>query len=353
MGPYIPAILFKFGLGRRPVTALIDIASAILWVVLIFMTEKLFWLGFVVRVLQGFVLGAMAGIGPLLLLEISPIDQTGLYGTFNQIFAVIGAIFMFLIGEYQKPYVMCIFSVCVHVLQLFLIWVIPAEAFKERKVEQDDKPKESICQKKYIWPFIILFVLMLCQQFSGINAIVSDLAGIFERAGIKGIRPGVQAVIATLAQILACCVSGVLIKTLGRRAMFTISGIMCAATLITFGCNNKFNWNDVLPVILIFLYGFAYGLGLGPIPWYSSPEMFDPSIRPIAASINGMASRIFCFVIVYISPAIQKSKIGMPGLMIFYGIISFLGGIFGFFFVREPVVPTDISEDPKSDYDSI
>ena len=81
------------------------------------MTEKLFWMGFVIRILQGFMLGAMSSISPLLLLEVAPIEQTGLYGIFNQICIVIGNIVNFIIGEYQKPYVMCIFSAVVHALQ--------------------------------------------------------------------------------------------------------------------------------------------------------------------------------------------------------------------------------------------
>ncbi|EAY05074.1 hypothetical protein TVAG_191710 [Trichomonas vaginalis G3] len=107
-------------------------------------------MGFVIRILQGFMLGTMSSISPLLLLEVAPIEQTGLYGIFNQICIVIGNIVNFIIGEYQKPYVMCIFSAVVHALQLCLIWLILAYTFKEHKNDQDDQPKESIFQKQYI-----------------------------------------------------------------------------------------------------------------------------------------------------------------------------------------------------------
>ncbi|EAY23718.1 major facilitator superfamily protein [Trichomonas vaginalis G3] len=349
IGPYIPSILFKFGLGRRLVTSIVNIISIVLWVILIFMTEKLFWMGFVIRILQGFMLGAMSSIGPLLLLEVAPVEQTGLYGTFNQIFIVIGSIVNFLIGEYQKPSAMCIFSAAVHTLQLCLIWLIPVEAFKEQKVDTGDQSAESIFQKKYVWPLIILMIIMFTQQFSGINAIIADLAGIFAKANIKGLTPGIQSVIATLAQLIACFVSGGLIKTLGRKAMWTISGLTCASSLICFGFNSKYNWANVLPVILIFLYQFGFGLGLAPMPWYSSPEMFPLTVRPMASSINGMASWFFSFIIVYASPAMQESKIGELGLYLFYGIITILGTIFGFFYIVEPDDEDDVSLDNKSD----
>ncbi|EAY15552.1 hypothetical protein TVAG_495690 [Trichomonas vaginalis G3] len=56
IGPYIPSLLFKFNVGRRYVALIINIASVILWLILVFMTEKLFWMGFVIRILQGFIL---------------------------------------------------------------------------------------------------------------------------------------------------------------------------------------------------------------------------------------------------------------------------------------------------------
>ena len=227
IGPYIPSLLFKFGLGRRLVASIINILSIIFWVILAFMKVKTFWMGFVMRVLQGFMLGAFSSLGPLLLLEVAPAEQTGLYGTFNQIFIVIGILILYLIGEYQKPYVMCIYSAVSHALQLGLIWLIPETAIHQQEAEEDNKEEkkeeqESIFQAKYIWPLTVLILIMLTQQFSGINAILSDLSKLFENANINGITPGIQSFIATAAQLIACFFSGGLIKKVGRRAMWTI-----------------------------------------------------------------------------------------------------------------------------------
>ncbi|EAX86609.1 major facilitator superfamily protein [Trichomonas vaginalis G3] len=352
IGPYIPSILFNFGLGRRLVTSLVDIVSIILWVILIFLNEKLFWMGFVIRILQGFMLGAASSLGPLLLLEVAPAEQTGLYGTFNQIFIVIGIIILYLIGEYQHPRAMCIYSAVSHALQLGLIWLIPETSITQQNKGGDDKEnkeeekKESIFQKQYLWPLTVLILIMLTQQFSGINAI---LAGLFKNANINGLKPGIQSVIATLAQLIACFFSGGLIKVLGRRVMWSISGIVCAASLIIFGFNSKYHWSNVLPVVLIFLYQFGFGLGLAPMPWYSSPEMFPPSVRPLASSINGMTSWLFSFIIVYASPAMKDSKMGELGLFLFYGIITIAGTIFGFWFIKEPNVNENETLDNDGD----
>lgn len=165
IGPYIPSLLFKFGLGRRLVTSIINICSIIFWVILAFMNVKTFWMGFVMRVLQGFMLGAFSALGPLLLLEVAPAEQTGLYSTFNQIFIVIGIIILYLIGEYAMPFVMCIYAAVSHGLQLGLIWLIPETAIhqEENKEENDaqEAEKESIFQAKYIWPLTVLILIML------------------------------------------------------------------------------------------------------------------------------------------------------------------------------------------------
>ena len=336
IGPYIPTLLFKFGLGRRLVVLIVNILSIIFWVILAFMKAKTFWMGFVMRILQGFILGAFSSLGPLLLLEVAPAEQTGLYGTFNQICIVIGIIILYFIGEYQDPFVMCIYAAVSHAVQCGLIWLIPETSIKSQGDGEDNKEQtsESIFQAKYIWPLVVLILIMLTQQFSGINAILADLKGLFKKANIEGLSPGYQSIIATTAQLVACFFSGGLIKVLGRRAMWTISGLLCADSLIVFGFNDKFNWSNILPVVLIFLYQFGFGLGLAPMPWYSSPELFPPSVRPMASSINGMTSWLLSFIIVFISDPLKK-KITTLGLFLFYGIITLCGTFFGFWFVRE------------------
>ncbi|KAH0795640.1 major facilitator superfamily transporter [Histomonas meleagridis] len=296
------------------------------------------WAGVVARFLQGLMTGGFSTICPMYLVEIAPEGYSALFGSLNQIFNVIGVLIFDFVAPSVDFMILCYIAAAIMLLQSITVWFImesPACENMKDEDEDDDKPKESICQKRHIKYLIIGVLLMFFQQFCGVNALLSNLATIMNDSGID-IDGNYQAGIGTSAQIITCIIGGFLMNKFGRRIIWIISEGIVVVSLLIFALNGYLGWTNILSLICIFLYMLGFGIGLGPIPWFIVPEYFPDSVRGTAASINCTANWLLVFCIVFIWPPMRNSKMGMYGSMLFYMAISIVGLIFGIFVVKEP-----------------
>lgn len=192
-----------------------------------------------------------------------------------------------------------------------------------------------------------MILIMLAQQLSGANAMITNLSTLFKTANVP-IPSGIAAAITMAAQLIACIVGGSLDGKVKRRIMWGISCSTCFVSLLIYALNQKFNWNTVLSIILIFIYQFGFGLALAPMPWYTSPEMFPPPLRPMASSINSMTSWVGCFVVIFIYPAMQKG-IGEFGAFLFFAADALFALIFGLIVIKEAIADEETTENLDSD----
>lgn len=349
-GPYLTAALLKY-VGRRIVVVILGIINIILWACLFaIVNKKMFYFGIFIRACLGIVLGANSAIGPLYLVEIAPPDYVGFYGTMNQMTIVLGIIILFIIGQYYQPWALHILAIVTAGIQLATIWFVPEtsplytdnDVDNEEDDDEEDDIKESIFDRQYIKKVIILILVMVSQQFSGANALITNLSSLFEKAKVP-IPSGVAAAITMVAQLIACIVGGLLDGKVKRRIMWIISCTTCFLSLLIYALNQKFNWNTVLSIVLIFIYQFGFGIALAPMPWYTSPEMFPPALRPMASSINSMTSWICAFIIIFVYPQMQKG-IGDFGAFLFFAADALFALIFGSIVIKEPLQNEDTTE---------
>lgn len=350
IGPYLTSFLLKY-YGRRVVIVIIDVINIVLWVCLFAITKKIFWFGIVIRALLGIVLRACTAIGPLYLVEIAPADYVEFYGTLNQMCIVFGIVVLFVIGQYYDPWVLHILAIVTSVIQIATIWFCPETSplydqqnngDSSGNDESDDNGdiKESIFDRQYLKKVIIMILVMASQQLSGANAMITNLSSLFVAAKVP-IPSGLAAAITMFAQALACIVAGAITGKVKRRVMWLFSTITCFISLLIYALNQKFQWNTVLSIVLIFVYQFGFGIALSPMPWYSSPEMFPPQMRPIASSINSMTSWICAFIIIFVYPQMQK-HIGDFGAFLIFAADALFAVIFGSIVIKEPVDADDV-----------
>ena len=348
-GPYLTSFLLGH-FGRKIVTFILSVAGIIGWALLFPLNESIFWYGILIRAILGLIMGAFSAIGPLYLVEIAPQELTGFFGNFNQLAVVFSIIIMYILGEYKAPWTLNVLAIVTHALQCFLIWLVPETSDKQQKEENKDDYdmiKESICQKKYAKNIIIVISLMILQQFSGANAILTNLSSLFSAAGVP-IRSGVAAAITMCAQLLAVFISGILVVKFGRKVMWVVSSSLCCVSLLIYALNDKFNWNNIIPIVMIFFYQFGFGLGIGPMPWYYVPELFPESVRSIASSINSMTSWIGSFAVIFIYPSL-KDAIGDFGAFIFFGCVCIVSAVVGFLFIKDPENAEEEEEEDKGE----
>lgn len=144
----------------------------------------------------------------------------------------------------------------------------------------------------------ICFMLMFYQQLSGINAVMFYSGDIFKDAG-STIQPELCATIIGVVQVIATLFSSWSIDKLGRKVLLMISaGLMAISTLmmtafffikdLEYMAKDEITKIGFLPLLALMLFIVAFSVGLGPIPWLASSEIFPPAIMARMSSYAGM-----------------------------------------------------------------
>ena len=340
-GPFLTTFLLKLFHGQRKKTVFVIDCLAIAFWLLNYLTKVNIWAGIIVRAFLGVTMGAFSSIGPMYLVEISPRDSTGFFGTLNQIAIVVGQAFTNFIGSSLNYLNLNFVGAGIGALQAVLIWFIKeSPVYNKNKAEQEQainvrsESKPKFLTKDNIKNLVVGVALFFFQQFAGINGILTNLSDIMSSAGLD-IDPNYQAGIATLAQVIAALIASFIIDKLGRRNVWCISSASAAVFLLIFALNEKFNWSNVLPLIMVFLYQLGFGLGLGPITWFLVSEYFNDETRPTATMCCTTTNWLFAFIIILIFPQ-MKSSMGLFGALMFFFAICILSLIFGIFCIYEP-----------------
>lgn len=339
-GPFFITLLLKiFKASRRKTVFVVALLGAIFWVANL-LTKVNIWAGIMVRAFLGIVMGAYSSISPMYLVEIAPEGASGFFGCMNQFGIVLGIVFFDFIGPSLNYMELNYVGAAICGIQAIAIWFIPESpgANTNESVETisiTSLTDEKLTDKKNLKGLLVGVALMLFQQFCGINAILTNLADIMNSSGLD-LDGNYQAGIASLAQLVAVFIGGIIIDKLGRKIVWIVSNAIIVIFLLIFALNEKKDWSKILPLICIFLYQLGFGLGMGPVPWFIIPEYFDnPRIRAQATSIVSASNWIFSFCVIFLWPQMKKG-LGMFGSLLFYMCVTVVSLVFGLFFVSEP-----------------
>lgn len=208
---------------------------------------------------------------------------------------------------------------------------------------------------------IIGIVIVASEQFSGSYAIVFYLSSVFESSGASSISPDVATIIVGIIQLLGAYCSTLLLDRVGRKLLFLVSvfGIgfgmlmFCTATmLIEHGENSSLV--KLIPVIAMSFAIFAANIGVSTMKFVILGEispvrvkfcvaLFQSSfissiyiqqIKSYVFTICMTCAWIFMFTVFNLMAPL-KAFIGLPGVMFFFAINAFLGGLFVMFYVPE------------------
>lgn len=338
-GPFVTSSFLKiFNNSRKKTILILSLLSTAFWL-LNCLTKVSIYLGLITRALLGIVLGSFSSIDPMYLVEIAPNGLNGFFGCLNQIGIIIGLLLFDFCGPSLTYMELNYFGVGISFLQFCLIWFIAdsptVEALNQKKINEDDfdRDKQRLFQKKYTFAIAFSIIIMLLQQFCGINSILTNLADLMDKSGFK-IDGNYQGGIASCAQLIAVFVSALFIDKIGRKITWIISCGIIIISLLFFALNTKFDWVDYLPLICIFLYQFGYGLGIGPIPWFIIPENFNDDVRSKATTIAVASNWLFTFITILIWPYMSIGM-GMFASLLFFMCMTVAALIFGALFIHD------------------
>jgi len=283
------------------------------------------------RLVIGINSGLNAGLAPMYLAEIAPINLRGALGTVYQLIITLSILISQLLGmnnvlgtEGGWPWLLALTAVPA-LLQVATLPFCPEspkyllldkddemaansalswlrgtievhDEMDEMKQEQESMKlvpkvtlKEMLTNGSLRQPLIIAMMMMLAQQLSGINCAIFYSTEIFKNAGLDAQASQSATLGMGSMNVLMTFVSLVLIEKAGRKTLMVIGLIfmflmttLLFSALLTFESVPAMSYVAIVAVIL-FVVGFA--TGPGSIPWFFVTELFAQSGRPTATSI--------------------------------------------------------------------
>lgn len=178
-------------------------------------------------------------------------------------------------------------------------------------------------------------MLMVFQQFSGINAVIFFTVPIFKSAG-SNIDPSISAIIVGVVQVLTTFLAAVLVEKAGRKILLIqSSAVMCIClTVLGVYFRLKNSGHDVsnigwIPLMSLVMFIVSFSLGYGPIPWMMMGELLAPEVKSIATSFTVLFNWTAVFIVTKTFPILNES-LGSDITFWIFAVIMAVGTLYGF-----------------------
>ena len=204
-------------------------------------------------------------------------------------------------------------------------------------------------------PLIIGSMLMVFQQFVGVNAVLFYDSEIFSSAGFTS--PDYVSLLVGGSQVVATAIGCLIVDRTGRKRLLFYGGIVMGVTLLLLGVyydlasidsnpakkvsifgkyshtvpEDQISWMAILSVVIFIV---MFSLGWGPLPWVLMSEIFPPRARGLACGMVTLVNWTSVFVITKAFPQMRKS-LSLQGTFWFFAFCSFMSVLYTLFFVPE------------------
>nr|CAI5859998.1 unnamed protein product [Callosobruchus analis] len=364
-------------IGRKGAALVATVPLLLGWIMVMFANHKaLVYSG---RVLSGLGGGSFCVCGPLYTSEICQPEIRGTLGTFFQLFITIGILYANVFGYAMPTLLLFNISCAVVPVVFFICFLFQPESpvYYMRKGNQEKAQKSmqrlrgsdydcsgelksiqtAIDQEKQLASFkvaiktkaakkatLICFMLMVYQQFCGINAVMFYTEEIFIEAG-SDLAPHWCVIILGIVMVTVTLISTWAIEKAGRKILLMLSsGIMSLASIMI-GLffllkDRKIIDEDgvksigFLPILGVNLFIIAFAIGLGGIPWMASSEIFPPEVKSKCTAFAATFNWFLAFLVArfYLNLA---DAIGNDMTFFIFAAISASGVFFTLFVVPE------------------
>jgi MFS family permease len=364
-GPFVVKFLVSPNLpfGRRITCFILSTTGTAFWLMLLGVTKHTFWLGILSRALSGLTMGGFSALCPMYIVELSPPEATGFFGSLHQLLVSTGIVIMYLIGSWLHWQYTAVFGACVTGALSLLLWLVPESpavaeqkrmALESQSQFETVKPREGVFSRRWFLPTMVGCSFLFFQQLTGISAIVTNLATLFEDAHVP-IKAGYASAISGSSKVVACLTAGLFVQRFGRKIVWVVSFGGIAVMDYLYGLcrmsSLKEQFPTWFPIAVIFLTMLFFGLGAGPLPWFLVPERFPTSIRPTAVAMATASNWIFAFAVIFLFPVMEK---GMKewGTFFTFAAVTLSAALFGILQVTEPIIE-DMMDRKDSMYDDL
>lgn len=204
-------------------------------------------------------------------------------------------------------------------------------------------------------PLIIGSMLMVFQQFVGVNAVLFYDSEIFSSAGFTNSNQ--VSLLVGGSQVVATAIGCLIVDRTGRKKLLFLSGMVMGVTLLLLGVyydlasiNNpkakkvsifgkyshtvpedQISWMAILSVVIFIV---MFSIGWGPLPWLLMSEIFPPRARGLACGMVTLVNWTLVFVITKTFDQMTKS-LSLQGTFWFFAFNSFMSVLYTLCFVPE------------------
>ena len=321
----LPAGVFAEWLGRKK-AILIGSIVFLSSVPMIVFSDGNYYVMLAGRFVQGASAGLLGVVIPMYLAECLPPESRGKGTGLFQLFLTIGLVFMALVGvgvtkffgaaddaaidaatkiaAWKTVFWLSAIPGVVFLLGIFGLRESPAWlkkmadkkagiAVENSEGDQAAVVKDSLFQKKYIYPFCLAVVVLACTQATGINSVLNYSVDIFNKSGLPGIVANYADTAIKIVNLVMTILAVSLVDRKGRKFLLKMGTLGIIVGLLGVGgsffviehniveASQVTGWAAAIS-FMIFIGFFASGPGV--CVWLALSELMPARIRA-----NGMA----------------------------------------------------------------
>nr|XP_023028308.1 facilitated trehalose transporter Tret1-2 homolog [Leptinotarsa decemlineata] len=188
-------------------------------------------------------------------------------------------------------------------------------------------------------PMLIICGLFFFQQFSGIYITLFYSVTFFKEVG-STINPYLASTFIAIVRMLMSCANTYMLRTFHRRPLVIASGIGMAICLGFSGMFTQWIRNGTsdqtwIPVALLLLYVVTSMIGLLPIPWTMTAELFPIEIRGVANSISYSIANLIMFAAIQSFWTLDYIFCGIAGVQWFFAVVALLASLYTYILLPE------------------
>ncbi|KAM7191716.1 quinate permease [Naviculisporaceae sp. PSN 640] len=189
---------------------------------------------------------------------------------------------------------------------------------------------------------IVATVTMFFQQWTGINAVLYYAPAIFQQLGLTKTTTSLLATgVVGIVMFIATIPAVLYIDRVGRKPVLTIGAIgmgICHLVIAVIVAKNINNFDQHpaagwAAVCMVWLFVVHFGYSWGPCAWIIIAEIWPLSTRPYGVALGASSNWMNNFIVGQVTPDMLKGI--TYGTYILFGILTFLGAGFIWFFVPE------------------
>lgn len=314
------------------------------------------------RFLSGISCGINCQLIPLYINELTPIEISGFMGSFFQSALNVGIMISYIMGlkipddstnydtsddwwKFVFGFPMITSFVRTLMLLIFFRFDTPYSLMKLKKDDQVSDVMKKIYQDEYIDEIvqntevkinsyqdvsfkelfsnyrsrlILGIMLMVAQQLSGVNAVVTESSTLYDYNGDTQ-QVKVLTVMNSVVLLIAAIASGWTSDIFGRRSTILSGNFSCVVCMLLMAIFMQFSSTtmQILSIGMTYLFLFCFGISLGPVVWLYEPEILPDK----GISLAVIANWLFCGIVIFSTPILIED-IGISALyFIFWSIL--------------------------------